>query len=58
MEIVRFLLFLDGKSLDSDDIDSAWEREISDRVRAVDDGTAIGLDYDEAMETLEKRFAL
>ena len=31
LEIVRFLLFLDNRSLDSDDIDSAWEKESSPR---------------------------
>ena len=41
-----------------DDIDSAWEKEISDRVRAVDEGTAIGIDYDKAMQEIEKRFTL
>jgi hypothetical protein len=46
LEIVRFLLFLDNRSSDSDDIDSAWEKEIGDRVRAVEEGTAIGIDYD------------
>lgn len=56
LEIVRFLLFLDNRSSDSDDIQSAWEKEISDRVHAVDEGTAIGIDYDQAMQTIEKRF--
>ena len=56
LEIVRFLLFLDSRSLDSDDIDSAWEKEITDRVRAVDEGTAIGIDYNQAMQEIEKRF--
>ena len=56
LEIVRFLLFLDSRSLDSDDIDSAWEKEITDRVRAVDEGTAIGIDYNQAMQKIEKRF--
>jgi len=56
LEIVRFLLFLDNRSLDSDDIDSAWEKEITDRVRAVDEGTAIGMDYDKAMQKIEKCF--
>ena len=41
----------------SDDIESVWEEEITDRVRAVDAGTAIGLDYDTAMGEIEKRFA-
>jgi hypothetical protein len=58
LEIVRFLLFPDTPSLDSDGIESVWEKEISDRVRAVDEGTAIGIDYDTAMKKLEKRFAL
>ncbi|QTA91705.1 addiction module protein [Desulfonema magnum] len=57
LELVRFLLFLDNRSSDSDnDIESAWEKEITDRVRAVDDGTAIGIDYDRAMQKIEKRF--
>lgn len=56
LEIVRFLLSLDSRSLDSDDIDSAWEKEITDRVRAVDEGTAISIDYDKAMQKIEKRF--
>ena len=56
LEIVRFLLFLDNRSQDSEDIDSAWEQEITDRIRAVDNGTAIDMDYDQAMQTIEKRF--
>ena len=58
LEIVRFLLFLDNRYLYSDDIDSVWEKEITDRVRAVDEGTAIGIDYDEAMKKIEKRFTV
>ncbi len=42
LEIVRFLLFLDNRSSDFDDADSAWEKEITDRIRAVDEGTAVG----------------
>ena len=56
LEIVRFLLFLDNRSSDSDDVDSAWEKEITDRIRAVDEGTAVVIDYDEAMQKIEKRF--
>jgi len=43
--------------LDFNRIDSAWEEEITNRVRAVDDGTAIGIDYDKAIRKIEKRFA-
>lgn len=57
LEIVRFLLFLDNRFLDSEEVDSAWEQEITDRIGAVDDGTAFGLDDDQAMQTIEGRFA-
>ncbi len=58
LEIVRFLLFIDSKSsdFDDDDIDSIWEKEITDRIRAVDEGKAIGIDYDKAMQKIVKRF--
>ncbi|HAG12034.1 MAG TPA: hypothetical protein DCK76_11865 [Desulfotomaculum sp.] len=55
LEIVRFLLFLDSRSLDTD-IESAWEEEIMDRVRAVDEGKATGIDYNKAMREIEQRF--
>jgi hypothetical protein len=58
LEIVRFLLFLDNRSSDPDDTDSAWEKEITDRIRAVDEGTAIGIDYDKAIQKIEKRFTI
>ena len=58
LELARFLLFLDNRSLDSDDVDSSWEQEITDRVRAVDEGTATGIDYDAAMRKIEQRFAV
>ncbi|MES9884431.1 MAG: addiction module protein, partial [Sedimenticola sp.] len=49
LEIARFLLFLDNHSSDSSDVSSSWEKEITDRVQAVEDGTAIGIDYDKAL---------
>ena len=57
LEIVRFLLFLDNRSTESEDIDGAWEEEIAERVRAVDEGLAVGVDYDEAMRKIEQRFS-
>ena len=56
LEIVRFLLFLDNRSSDFDDVDSAWKKEIGNRVRAVEEGTAVGMDYDKAMRKIEMRF--
>jgi hypothetical protein len=55
LEIVRFLLFLDSRSLDTD-IESAWEEEIMDRVRTVDEGKATGIDYNKAIKEIEQRF--
>ncbi|WP_304511807.1 addiction module protein [Desulfobacula sp.] len=57
LEIVRFLLFLDSRSLDTD-IESAWEEEIMDRVRAVDEGKATGIDYNKAIKEIEQLFIL
>ncbi|MES9858643.1 MAG: addiction module protein [Sedimenticola sp.] len=57
LEIARFLLFLDNHSSDSSDVSSSWEKEITDRVQAVEDGTAIGIDYDKALRKIENRFA-
>ncbi len=55
LEIVRFILFLDNRSSDTD-IESAWENEIIDRVRAVDKGIAVGMDYNDALKEIENRF--
>lgn len=57
LEIARFLLFLDRSSSDSGDVSASWESEIADRVRAVDDGTAVAIDYAEAMQQIADRFA-
>ena len=54
LEIVRFLLFLDSSNVSSRELDDIWEKEITERVRAVDEGTAIGIDYDEAIQKIEK----
>jgi hypothetical protein len=57
LELIRFLLSLDNRSSDSSDVSSAWEQEITDRVHAVEDGTAVGVDYDKAKNKIENRFA-
>ena len=57
LKLVRFLLSLDNRSSDSSDVSSAWEQEITDRVYAVEDGTAIGIDYDKAKKQIVNRFA-
>ena len=54
---IKELSLFDHNSSDFRNIDSVWEEEITARVHAVKDGSAIGIDYDEAMKTIEKRFA-
>lgn len=55
LEIARFILFLDNQSSDID-VESIWENEIIDRMRAVDEGTATGIDFNKALKEIEKRF--
>jgi len=57
LEIARFLLFLDNRPRETNDTDAAWKQEISDRVLAVNERTATGVDYDEAMKKIDERFA-
>ena len=37
--------------------EAAWDAEICDRVRAVDEGRVIGVSYDDVMRTAEGRLA-
>ena len=55
LEIARFILFLDNRSLVTD-VESIWENEIKDRVLAVNEGTAVGIDFNKALKDIEKRF--
>ena len=52
LEIAKMILFLDNQSSDAD-IDSDWEKEILERVNAIERGTAIGLDYNKAMDEIK-----
>ncbi len=56
LEIVRFLLFLDDRSSEKIDVDSEWEKEISKRIQMIDEGKAVGYNFDEVMENIENRF--
>jgi len=55
LEIARLILFLDNQSSDMN-IDSEWEKEIAARMDAIDQGTAVGLDYKKATEEIKIRF--
>lgn len=55
LELVRFLLFLDSESLASNDVEMDWQLEITDRVQAIENNSAIGIDYDKAINDIKKR---
>ena len=57
LEIIRFLLFLDNHSANSKQVESTWKNEISDRVKAVEDGTAECIDYNLVQTNIIKRFS-
>ncbi len=52
LEIAKMILFLDNPSSDVN-TDSDWEKEILERVNAIERGTAIGLDYNKAMDEIK-----
>jgi len=56
LTLAGLLLELEDASGDSD-VDAAWDREIRERIEAVDQGTAIGIPYEEVMREAQKRLA-
>jgi putative addiction module component (TIGR02574 family) len=53
--LVRLLLDLDQPS-QGDEIEKAWDQEIRARVKAVDEGRAKGIPYDEIKKELNSHF--
>jgi len=58
LELARILLFLDSAETQSKDVEVSWEREISDRVEAIDNGTAIGLNFEDVVKDIESKLSL
>ena len=49
---------LESADLPSDpEAESAWDSEIRDRIRAVDEGRVVGVAYEDVMRKAEKRLA-
>ena len=40
-------LLSDGEDINISEIEAAWEEEILARIQAIDDGTAVGIPYEE-----------
>ncbi len=56
LALAGFLLALEEGTGDLD-VDAAWEDEIRARIQAIDDGTAVGIPYEEVMREAQKRLA-
>jgi len=54
LDMVHYLLTLEEKESGDNEIDLAWEKEITTRIKAIDEGWAKGIDYDMAMQELKK----
>ena len=55
LALVRLLLDLDQPG-SSTDVDNAWDEEIRARVKAVDEGRAVGIPYDQIKKEMAGRF--
>jgi len=56
LALIRLLLDLDQPGT-SDEIERAWDEEIRARVKAVDEGRAVGVAYEEIKKEMADRFA-
>jgi len=50
-------LLCDDEDSDAPEIEVAWEEEILARIKAIDDGTAIGIPYEEVIRAARNRRA-
>ena len=55
LTLVRLLLDLDQPGMGTD-IDASWDEEIRARVKAVDEGRAVGIPYEQVRKEMADRF--
>jgi putative addiction module component (TIGR02574 family) len=55
LALIRLLIDLDQPGT-SDEIERAWEEDIRARVKAVDEGRAVGVPYEEIKKEMAGRF--
>ncbi len=53
--LMRILLELDRPST-GNEVDQTWDQEIRARIKAVDEGRAIGIPYDQFKQEMTRRF--
>jgi hypothetical protein len=56
LALARFLIEMDDPSAE-EDVDRAWDAEIRERVRAVEEGRTKGIPYDEVLALVDRRLA-
>ena len=57
LTLANRLLSDDDEDSDAPEIEAAWEEEILARIKAIDDGTAIGIPSEEVIRAARKRRA-
>ena len=50
-------LLSDDEAINPSEIEAAWEEEILARIQAIDDGTAVGIPYEEVIRAARNRRA-
>ena len=50
-------LLSDDEDLDASEIEAAWEDEILARIQAIDEGTAVGVPYEDVIRAARNRRA-
>jgi len=56
LALARFLIELDDPASDPD-IETAWDKEIRERVQAVEQGEVEGIPYDQVLARIDQRLA-
>ena len=56
LALAGFLLESTGTAVDPE-AEAAWDSEIRDRIRAIDEGRVTGVAYEEVMRAAERRLA-
>jgi hypothetical protein len=56
LALAGFLLEIDN-STDHPEVDEAWEKEIQNRIRAVNSGAVTGISYNDVMREADQRLA-
>ena len=56
LALAKFLIELDDPASDPD-IETAWDKEIQERIQAVEQGEVEGIPYDQVLARIDQRLA-